>query len=63
MIEVIEKEALKLAADWAKEKKILKGKYPSMEEFFKKKHQFFATICKQLKEEINQLQKGSRTLK
>jgi len=52
MREFLEKEALKKAEEWAKERKIVRGKYPSMDEFFRKKGEIFTILCKKLKEEL-----------
>jgi len=52
IIEILEKEATKSAEDWAKNKRITDGRYPSVKEYFEMKNRFFLALCRKAYEEI-----------
>ena len=53
--EIIEGEAGKRAEDWAKDRKIITGKYPTMEEYFQMKYGFFKALCRKAHSELKQI--------
>jgi len=42
--EIIEMEAGKRAEDWAKDRKIITGRYPTVEEYLQMKYEFFQSV-------------------
>jgi len=53
--EIIESEARKQAEVWAKNKKIITGRYPTVEEYFQMKYRFFKVLCKKAYNELKNL--------
>ena len=53
--EIIEMEAGKRAEDWAKDRKIITGKYPTMEEYLQMKYEFFKALCRKAYNELEDL--------
>jgi len=51
IIEILEKEALKETEEWAKKRKVIDGRYPTIEEFFEMKNKFFNALCRKAYEE------------
>ena len=49
---LLERLAMERAVNWVKERKILDGKYPTTEEFFKKKVEFKEQLIEVLKKEV-----------
>ncbi len=53
--EIIEMEAGKRAEDWAKDRKIITGKYPTVEEYLQVKYEFFKALCRKVYNELKQI--------
>ena len=55
ILEILELEAIKEAEKWAKERKVMDGKYPTMEEFLKRKEKFFKALCNKAYHELSKI--------
>jgi len=53
--EIIEGEAGKRAENWAKDRKIITGRYPTIEEYFQMKYEFFRALCRKAYNELKQI--------
>ena len=57
--EIIESEARRQAEEWAKNRKITAGKYPTMEEYLQVKYRMFQMLSKKAYNELEDiLRKG-----
>ena len=53
--EIIETEARKRGEEWAKDRKIITGKYPTVEEYLQMKYEFFKALCRKAYNELKQI--------
>jgi len=53
--EIIESEARRQAEEWAKNKKITTGRYPTIEEYLQMKYKLFKALCKKAYNELEDL--------
>jgi len=53
--EIIESEAGRQAEEWAKNRKITIGRYPTIEEYLQMKYKLFKALCKKAYNELEDL--------
>lgn len=53
ILEILEKEAVKQAENWAKKRRVINGGYPSVKEFFEMKRKFFKALCREAYNELS----------
>jgi len=55
ILEILELEAIKEAEKWATDRRVIYGKYPTMEEFLKRKERFFKALCNKAYYELSKI--------
>ncbi|HDD44725.1 MAG TPA: hypothetical protein ENG63_07700 [Candidatus Desulfofervidus auxilii] len=58
VLQILENKATEIALSYAKEQKILKGKYPSVGKFLKVKQKIFQSFLIDLNKELKKLLNG-----
>jgi len=53
--EIIESEAGRQAEEWAKNRKITIGRYPTIEEYLQMKYKLFKALCKKAYNELEDI--------